>query len=55
MALIGDGMFWRRAIDPDYDAAETLAAVMMLVTALLGPVGAPVTDGIEERAPEAAS
>lgn len=36
--VIGDGMFWRRAIDPDFDAAATMPAVIGLVANLLKPV-----------------
>lgn len=35
---IGDGLFWRRATDPEFDAAATLPAVMEVVRALLNPV-----------------
>ena len=33
--VIGDGMFWRRAIDPDFDAKAVMPAVMALIGKLL--------------------
>jgi TetR/AcrR family transcriptional regulator, repressor for uid operon len=38
--IIGDGMFWRRAIDPNYDPATMIPAMVELVRQLLNPVGA---------------
>ncbi len=35
--LIGDGLFWRRAIDPDFDAKAAMPAVMSLIETLLNP------------------
>ena len=34
MELLADGMFWRRAIDPDFDAE----AVMPVILAMMGPM-----------------
>lgn len=34
--IIGDGMFWRRATDPNFDAAAVLPAIMRTVEILLG-------------------
>jgi TetR/AcrR family transcriptional repressor of uid operon len=34
--IIGDGLFWRRATDPEFDAARTIPAVMHTVQSLLG-------------------
>lgn len=42
IAVIGDGLFWRRAIDPDFDAKALMPAVMALVGLLLNPAGAPL-------------
>lgn len=44
--IIGDGLFWRRATDPDFDAERTIPAVMHTVQSLLGtelppPAAAP--------------
>ncbi|RUO97324.1 TetR/AcrR family transcriptional regulator [Hyphomicrobium sp.] len=35
--VFGDGMFWRRAIDPDADIAAVLPIVVNLVSGLLNP------------------
>lgn len=37
-ATIGDGLFWRRAIDPDFDARAVLPAVVAAFGSLLRPV-----------------
>jgi TetR/AcrR family transcriptional repressor of uid operon len=40
--VIGDGLFWRRATDPDFDAERTIPAVMRTIEMLLGaPLAAP--------------
>lgn len=38
VVLIGDGLFWRLAVDPDFDAGVTLPAVVGVVEKLLNPV-----------------
>ena len=40
-SLIGDGMFWRRAIDPAFEAQTLIPGVMQLVAQLLNPVDHP--------------
>jgi AcrR family transcriptional regulator len=35
LAVLGDGMFWRRAIDPSFDGREIMPVIMELVGALL--------------------
>lgn len=35
--VFGDGMFWRRAIDPDADIAAVLPVVINLISGLLNP------------------
>lgn len=35
--VVGDGMFWRRAIYPDFDAPNVLPVVVEMVGALLNP------------------
>lgn len=37
MQVIGDGLLWRRAIDPDFDVATMLPSVMALVAKLINP------------------
>jgi TetR/AcrR family transcriptional regulator, repressor for uid operon len=39
--VISDGMFWRRAVDPDFNAQAVMPAMLALVTELLKPVAAP--------------
>ncbi len=39
-AVIGDGLFWRRAIDPTFNAQSVLPALAAIVGSLLGPVAA---------------
>ncbi len=38
IVLIGDGMFWRRAVDPDYDGEAMLPVLMEVVAKLINPV-----------------
>jgi len=35
--VIADGLFWRRAVQPDYDAARVGSALMAIVTSALKP------------------
>lgn len=37
VVVIGDGMMWRRAVDPGFDAAALMPAVVKLVEAMLVP------------------
>jgi TetR/AcrR family transcriptional regulator, repressor for uid operon len=37
VATIGDGMFWRRAIDPSHDPKVLIPALMGVIAALLNP------------------
>ncbi|MFV0298674.1 MAG: TetR/AcrR family transcriptional regulator [Hyphomicrobiaceae bacterium] len=39
--VLGDGVFWRRAVDPGFDAKATLPAVMHVIENLLRPVEGP--------------
>ena len=43
--LIGDGLFWRRAVDPAFDGAAMVPAVLSVLGNLLNPVSVPSTDG----------
>ena len=36
--VVGDGMFWRRAVDPAFDPTAVMPAVLQLIRALLNPV-----------------
>lgn len=40
VCLVGDGMFWRRAVDKTFDAEELLPQMMALIIGLLRPVDA---------------
>ena len=48
--VIGDGMFWRRAVTPGFDAKSVIPAITAIVAGLLN---AP--DPAEQRAPKPAS
>lgn len=36
--VLGDGLFWRRAVDPDFDARAVLPGLMTTLQGLLNPV-----------------
>lgn len=40
VSVMGDGLFWRRAVDPDFDAKRVLPILVALVSSLLNPVAA---------------
>lgn len=48
-SLIGDGMFMRRATDPDTDPKELISVVMRLVELLLKPVPEPAAAHADEK------
>ena len=48
--LIGDGLFWRRAVDPAFDGAAMVPAVLSVLGSLLNPVSAPSEDGAHSDA-----
>jgi AcrR family transcriptional regulator len=39
--VVADGMFWRRAVDPAFDATTAMPAVLQLIRTLLNPVPGP--------------
>ena len=41
--MIGDGMFMRRALDPNFDAKTLVPAVMALIAKLLNVKPTPTT------------
>lgn len=41
LSLIGDGLFWRCAVDPSFDVQKILPVIVSLVSTLLNPVEAP--------------
>lgn len=38
VALIGDGMFWRRAVDPDFDPKPLLPILTRMISDLINPI-----------------
>lgn len=40
VSLLGDGLFWRRAIDPNFDVEKVLPVLVRLVSTLLNPAEA---------------
>jgi AcrR family transcriptional regulator len=51
--IIGDGMFWRRAIDPQFDAKAILPAILDLIGHLMAPTGAAGPEPIQPAATNA--
>ena len=47
--VIGDGMFWRRAIEPGFNARAVLPVLVELVGSLLNPVELPPRAGLALR------
>ncbi|MBU2580951.1 MAG: TetR/AcrR family transcriptional regulator [Alphaproteobacteria bacterium] len=37
LCIIGEGMFWRRAVDPDFNGRDLMATVLKAVGALINP------------------
>jgi len=54
IAVIGDGLFWRRAVDPNFDGARLIPVITDLVRTILNPIEAPVQDAPRPAASEAA-
>jgi AcrR family transcriptional regulator len=42
--IIGEGLFWRRAVHPDFDAAKVLPTVTLLLQMLMNPTGNSASD-----------
>lgn len=42
LLIIGDGLFWRRAVDPAFDPETVTPTLMALIHGLTKPVGAPI-------------
>ena len=38
MGALGDGLFFKRAIDPDFDPMSLIPAMMTMISALLAPL-----------------
>lgn len=54
IAVIGDGLFWRRAVDPNFDAAKLIPAITDLIRTLINPVEAETSGERHPGASEAA-
>lgn len=50
VAVIGDGMMWRRATDPDFKPDQLMPAVMSVVGALINPTGLKPAEGEHKEA-----
>lgn len=46
VSLIGDGLFWRRAVDPNFDVHKVLPVLIRVVGALLNPVDPAVAGAV---------
>jgi len=55
VSLLGDGLFWRRAVDPKFDAQEILPVLIRLISTLLQPVRPASPDAQSRTAAEASS
>lgn len=53
LALLGDGMFWRRAVDPSFDGRTIMPVIMELVATLLKPTPGEAISPAQEQANEA--
>ncbi len=59
VCVLGDGMFWRRAVDPGFDAKSVIPAITSIVAGLLNapadsePRGAPGAKVLESHGAEA--
>jgi hypothetical protein len=40
-------MFWRRAVDPEFNPQAVMPAVLQLIRALLNPVAPPATSNTQ--------
>lgn len=49
ICIIGEGMFWRRAVDPKFNGRELMGSVMTAVSALLNPPHPNATSGSGEK------
>lgn len=54
VSLIGDGLFWRRAVHPDFKTEEVLPVLVRMVSALLKPVETGSKKAADKAAPAGA-
>ncbi len=55
LSVIGDGLFWRRAVDPDFDAKRVMPVITALIGIMVAPVGnvEPAAEsGLAPQAPD---
>jgi TetR/AcrR family transcriptional repressor of uid operon len=55
LQVLGDGLMWRRAIDPDFDAATLLPAVLQLVGLMVRPNDGIAPTPQKDKATEASA
>ncbi len=48
--LLGDGLCWRRAIEPNFDAREHLPAILAMIAALTRPCERPASAAVPQGA-----
>ena len=48
MSLIGDGMFWRTAVEPDFDAKALLPLLTDMISALIKPTGSDAPEAQQD-------
>jgi AcrR family transcriptional regulator len=48
-AVLGDGMFWRRAVDPTFDANAVMPAIVFTVAKLLNPAAPDEVSTTDKR------
>ncbi|MCC7252330.1 TetR/AcrR family transcriptional regulator [Hyphomicrobium sp.] len=46
VSLIGDGLFWRRAVDPAFDIHKVLPVLVRMVSTLLNPIDPAVAGAV---------
>lgn len=51
VTIIGDGLIWRRAIDPNFDANSVLPALLDIIGRLLNPQGQLAADTVATHKP----
>jgi TetR/AcrR family transcriptional regulator, repressor for uid operon len=55
IGTIGDGIFWRRAIDPNIDTAKLIPVVINMIAKLLNPADVFAREPMNSNVPEVAS
>lgn len=55
MCVIGDGLMWRRAVDPEFDAVATIPTLIAMIRGLVGTVPPSVAGPASGKSPPANS